>query len=107
MPWRELGAVGVYRSRWRLLTTYTVELCPREPVGEPGPLLRPWVRREPPPWPGLPDLRYRLPVPLGTRRALLAAVARHAPAACWFGEITCAPGHLRRAQPLHPPRPRR
>lgn len=103
VPWSTLGAVGVHTSRWRLLTTYSVELCPREPVEEPGPALRPLLRREAPPRPGLPDTRYRLYVPFGTRRVLLPAVRRHCPADLWFGEVPCQAPHLRRARPLHPP----
>ncbi|AZS69779.1 hypothetical protein DDE74_01235 [Streptomyces lydicus] len=61
------------------------------------------VRDEEPIGPGLPRLRYRLPVPPGSQEQVTAAVRRYAPPHLWLGEAQREPGHLRRPDPSRRP----
>lgn len=77
--------------------------CPSGPIDDRDPV--PWalVSDEGPIGPGLPRLRYRLPVPPGSQEQVTAAVRRYAPPHLWLGEAQREPGHLGRPDPSRRP----
>ncbi|MEU6147560.1 hypothetical protein ABZ848_45335 [Streptomyces sp. NPDC047081] len=89
IPWQGLAAVGLYwsdvgKGRGRV-KVYSVELCPNSAIQRDDPVLWPLVRDEEPLRPGLPRLRYRLPVPASSRDHVVAAIRQQVPQ-LWFGE---------------------
>ncbi|MFG2827422.1 hypothetical protein ACGFWI_08165 [Streptomyces sp. NPDC048434] len=54
--------------------------------------------------PGLPRLRYRLPLPPGSRDKVTAAIRQYLPPHLWWGEEQRAPGHLGRPDMSRRPR---
>jgi len=87
IPWDSLAGVGLHWSKSAGLVGkhHTFELCPLAPIDRDHPLLWHLVRDDTPLRPGLPRLRYRLQLPLFTRRPLARAVQRLAPQ-LWFGD---------------------
>lgn len=95
VPWSALAGVGLH---WAMTgpkggVTYSVELCPSEPVDPDHPVLWRYVRREEPPRPGLPELRYRFLLPGRMPRELRDELHRHA-SHLWFGEVESPDLHL-------------
>jgi hypothetical protein len=105
IPWAVLAGVGVQWSRMgRGAKQYSIELCPSGPIDDRDPVLWALVRDEEPIGPDLPRLRYRLPVPAGSRDKLTAAVRQYAPSHLWLGEAEREPGHI--GQPDRSRRPK-
>ncbi|MFC8515132.1 hypothetical protein [Streptomyces sp. NPDC057257] len=97
IPWQGLAGVGLHwsevgRGRGRV-KVYSVELCPNYPIQRDDPVLWPLVRDEEPLHPGLPRLRYRLPVPASSHEHVVAAIRKQAPQ-LWFGESQREPGYM-------------
>ncbi|WP_328545700.1 hypothetical protein [Streptomyces platensis] len=64
IPWEVLAGVGMQWSQFgRRVKQYSIELCPSGPIDDRDPVLWALVRDEEPVGPGLPRLRYRLPIP--------------------------------------------
>ncbi|MFC7308675.1 hypothetical protein ACFQVC_31220 [Streptomyces monticola] len=97
IPWHTLAGVGLHWSRFGRGRTgtkvYSLELCPSGPVDRDDPVLWPLVRDEAPIHPSLPRLRYRLPVPPGSRDEVVAAVRAQVPQ-LWLGEAERESGHM-------------
>ncbi|WP_246102417.1 hypothetical protein [Streptomyces piniterrae] len=98
IPWDTLAGVGLQWSQMgKRVKQYSVELCPSGPINDRDPVLWALVRDEEPIAPGLPRLRYRLPVPTGGgQEKVTAAIRQYAPAHLWLGEAQREPGHLGR-----------
>ncbi|SER82777.1 hypothetical protein SAMN05421870_104442 [Streptomyces qinglanensis] len=96
IPWRTLAGAGLWTSPMgRGGMIHSLELCPEGAIDRDDPLLWRLVRDEEPLRPGLPRLRYRVPLTSGSRHEVVAAVRRFAPR-LWFGESERAPGHIGR-----------
>ncbi|OEU96923.1 hypothetical protein [Streptomyces oceani] len=93
VPWASLAGAGLYWSRMRWIKAYTLELCPSVPVRTDDPVLWSFVRDAEPLRPGLPDTRYRVPVPPGTREAVERLVRPRVAPSVWFGEVEQAVGY--------------
>jgi hypothetical protein len=105
IPWDVLAGVGVQWSRMgRGVKQYSIELCPSGPINDRDPVLWALVRDEEPIGPGLPRLRYRLPVPAGSRNELTTAIRQYAPSHLWLGEAQREPGHIGRPDPRRRPK---
>ncbi|MEU9115452.1 hypothetical protein AB0D04_27625 [Streptomyces sp. NPDC048483] len=97
VPWDVLAGVGIYWSELGKRTkVHTFELCPSGPIDDRDPVLWAAVRDEEPIGPGLPRLRYRLPVPQGKLNEARAALQQYAPAHLWLGEVQRGAGHIGR-----------
>ncbi|MFG2137842.1 hypothetical protein [Streptomyces sp. NPDC048650] len=97
VPWDVLAGVGVQWSRLgRRGKQLSIEMCPSGPIDDRDPVLWALVRDEDPIAPGLPRLRYRLPVPPGSQARVTAAVRQYAPPQLWLGEAQREPGHIGR-----------
>ncbi|MET8679857.1 hypothetical protein ABZW18_20320 [Streptomyces sp. NPDC004647] len=104
VPWAALAGVGLHWSQMGRTKQYSVELCPSGPIDDRDPVLWALVRDEEPIGPGLPRLRYRLPVAPGSRDVLTAAVQQWSPPHLWLGEAQREQGHLGRPDPSRRPR---
>ncbi|REK87110.1 hypothetical protein DY245_28580 [Streptomyces inhibens] len=87
------GDAGVRRARCALRNP---ELCPGGPIDDRDPVLWLLVRDEEPIAPGLPRLRYRLPLPPGSQDKVTAAIRQYAPPHLWLGESQRGRGHIGR-----------
>ncbi|MGW7486518.1 hypothetical protein [Streptomyces sp. NPDC054786] len=106
IPWDGLAGAGMQWSRFgRRTKQYSIELCPGGPINDRDPVLWALVRDEEPVAPGLPRLRYRLPLPPGSRDKVTAAIRQYLPPHLWWGEEQRAPGHLGRPDLSRRPRP--
>lgn len=87
IPWQSLAGVGLHWSKVGRggVKVHSIELCPNTPIDRDDPVLWPLVRDEEPLHPTLPRLRYRLPVPTGSRVALVTAIQQQVPQ-LWLGE---------------------
>ncbi|MFE7539204.1 hypothetical protein [Streptomyces platensis] len=105
IPWEVLAGVGMQWSQFgRRVKQYSIELCPSGPIDDRDPVLWALVRDEEPIGPGLPRLRYRLPVPPGSQEQVTTAVRQYAPPHLWLGVAQREPGHLGRPDPSRRPR---
>ncbi|MGH3309071.1 MAG: hypothetical protein ACRDP3_00515 [Streptomyces sp.] len=105
IPWAVLAGVGVQWSRMgRRSKNYSVELCPSGPINDRDPVLWALVRDEEPIGPGLPRLRYRLPLAPGSRDRVTTAVRQYMPSHLWLGEAEREPGHIGRPDTSRRPR---
>ncbi|MCX5530898.1 hypothetical protein OG785_10040 [Streptomyces sp. NBC_00006] len=95
VPWNSLAGVGLHWSKLGRTKVYSIELCPSGPIDRDDPVLWPLVRDEAPLHPDLPRLRYRLPVPPGSRDAVVAAIQSYVPQ-LWLGEAERESGHMGR-----------
>jgi hypothetical protein len=97
VPWQSLAGVGLHWSKVGKgrggVKVCSIELCPNTPIDRDDPVLWPLVRDEEPLHPALPRLRYRLPVPEGSRDDLVAAIQRQVPQ-LWLGETEREPGYM-------------
>ncbi|MEB8342672.1 hypothetical protein [Streptomyces endophyticus] len=93
VPWHTLAGVGLHWSKLGRTKVYSVELCPSGPIDRDDPVLWPLVRDEEPLHPDLPRLRYRLPVPPGSREAVVTAIQSYVPH-LWLGEAERESGHI-------------
>lgn len=95
VPWQSLAGVGLHWSKAgkSSVKVYSVELCPNAPIDRDDPVLWPLVRDEEPLHPTLPRLRYRLPVPAGSREALIAAIQQQV-SQLWLGETEREVGYM-------------
>ncbi|UNZ19112.1 hypothetical protein [Streptomyces sp. 891-h] len=99
IPWQSLAAAGIWHSKSGRAHAYTLELLPRDAIDRDHPLLWPLVREEAPVVhatmhlpPGLPPMRYR--IPLTWRHSEVSSAVRTYAPHLWFGEIRRPPGHL-------------
>ncbi|MFE7171804.1 hypothetical protein [Streptomyces sp. NPDC057616] len=81
VPWDSLAGVGIHAAP----PLHTLELCPKEGIDRDDPLLWPFVRDDEPLRPGLPRLRHRIPLGLGTSRHEVAEACRRWAPDLWFG----------------------
>lgn len=93
VPWHTLAGVGLHWSKLGRTKVYSIELCPSGPIDRDDPVLWPLVRDEAPLHPNLPRLRYRLPVPPGSRDAVVTAIQSYVPQ-LWLGEAERESGHM-------------
>lgn len=93
VPWDALAGVGLHWSKLGRTKVYSIELFPSGPIDRDDPVLWPLVRDEAPLHPDLPRLRYRLPVPPGSRDAVVAAIQSYVPQLC-LGEAERESGHM-------------
>ncbi|MDF3140175.1 MULTISPECIES: hypothetical protein [unclassified Streptomyces] len=97
IPWQSLAGVGLHWSKMGTgkskVKVYSIELCPNAPIDRDDPVLWPLVRDEEPLHPTLPRLRYRLPVPVGSRKALVTAIQQQVPQ-LWLGETEREAGYM-------------
>ncbi|MEV6104863.1 hypothetical protein AB0M28_09125 [Streptomyces sp. NPDC051940] len=88
--WDSLAGAGIHWARRDFTNAvskkYTLELCPAGDIDRDDALLWQFVRDEEPLRPGLPRLRYRVPLLGGPRGGLATAVQRFAPH-LWFGQV--------------------
>ncbi|MDF4252539.1 hypothetical protein [Streptomyces sp. WMMB303] len=96
IPWQALAGVSLWSSPMgRGGMIHSLELCPEGAIDRDDPVLRRLIRDEEPLRPGLPRLRYRVPLTFGTHHEVVAAVRRFAPR-LWSGESERPPGHIGR-----------
>lgn len=97
IPWQSLAGVGLYWSRVgkgrSSVKVYSVELCPSTHIDRDDPVLWPLVRDEEPLHPTLPRLRYRIPVPVGSREDLVTVIQQQVPQ-LWLGETERETGYM-------------
>ncbi|OAH14358.1 hypothetical protein [Streptomyces jeddahensis] len=96
IPWQSLAGVGLHWSKVGKrggVKVYSIELCPNTPIDRDDPVLWPLVRDEEPLHPTLPRLRYRVPVPAGSRVALVTAIQQQVPQ-LWLGETEREVGYM-------------
>ncbi|MFE0257214.1 hypothetical protein [Streptomyces sp. NPDC059010] len=92
--WQSLAGVGLHWSQAKnSMKVYSIELCPNAPIDRDDPVLWPLVRDEEPLHPTLPRLRYRLPLQVGSREALVTAIQQQVPQ-LWLGETQREVGHV-------------
>ncbi|MEW2402679.1 hypothetical protein [Streptomyces sp. NPDC046862] len=95
IPWQSLAGVGLHWSKAGKsgVKMYSIELFPNTHIDRDDPVLWPMVRDEEPLQPTLPRLRYRLPVPAGSREALVTAIQQQVPR-LWLGETEREAGYM-------------
>ncbi|MPY63485.1 hypothetical protein FNH08_41925 [Streptomyces spongiae] len=95
IPWQGLAGVGLHWSKSGKsgVKTHSIELFPNIHIDRDDPVLWPMVRDEEPLRPDLPRLRYRLPVPTGSREALVTAIQQQVPQ-LWLGETEREAGYM-------------
>jgi len=92
VAWDSLAAVAVYcYPRGNVMVPGTLELCPLGEIDPDDSLLWKTVRDVDPPQPGLPRLRYRIPLEGVPRPDELCE--RWVPSALWIGRVTQRPGY--------------
>lgn len=105
IPWEVLAGAWMQWSRFgRRTKQYSIELCPRGPIDDRDPVLWALVRDEEPAAPGLPRLRYRLPLPAGSQDKVAAAIRQYLAPHLWWGAEQREPGHFGRPDVSRRPR---